>query len=98
MCIELPPMVITPKPESLPFNPQTFGYLYGERDRQAKAQIATFNRMMEDLSTELIRIKEYLHSAYAPLIEAAGDSALDSLAQLGVPANTSSSTVAQLSG
>ncbi|MDF2795427.1 MAG: pyoS3A [Pseudomonas orientalis] len=87
-----------PEPEPLPFDAVSFGYLYSERDRQGRQQLATYNRMMQDISNELARVKAYLDASYEPLIAGARQSVLDTLSQLGVPEDTSSRSEAEILG
>lgn len=96
MTVELPPTIVRPGPDPLPFDAGSFSYSYNERDREGRLQLATFNRMMQEISIELKRVKDYLDSSYGPLIVEAGAAALGNLIQLGIPSDTDSSSAADI--
>lgn len=52
--------------------------------------------MMQDIVSELARVKGYLDASYAPLIANARQSVLDALNQLGVPLDASSSSESEI--
>lgn len=96
MQMELAPTIVRPEPDPLPFDAVSFAYLHSERDRQGRQQLATYNRMMQDIASELARVKGYLDASYAPLIANARQSVLDALNQLGVPLDASSSSESEI--
>lgn len=96
MQMELAPTIVRPTPDPLPFNAVSFAYLHNERDRQGRQQLAVYNRMMQDIVSELARVKGYLNASYAPLIANARQSVLDALNQLGVPLDASSSSESEI--